>query len=172
MLRIWVPFAGAPVPVTSTLELMSISSLSHQVLVRQGSNSNGCTVAERRSVDFLVDGQSLLQALAKIDGGHADFMGCLVKGFPEQNKAAAASLLLSEPPNTESGRVLLYICPECGDIGCGAYSTKISKVNSAYVWESFAYENGYEEPRIIESFEPLCFDASEYEKAILQATTL
>lgn len=162
----WVAFS------TDSLERMSISTLSHQELYRQGSNSNGCTVAERRSVDFLVDGQSLLQALVKIDGGHADFMGCLVKGFPEQNKKSAATLLLSEPPDTGRGRVLLYICPECGDIGCGAYAVRITKNDSAYVWESFAYENGYEEPRIIESLGPLCFEKSAYEKAVLQATAL
>lgn len=151
---------------------MSTSTLSYQELYRPGSNRNGCTVAERRSVDFLIDGQSLLQVLVKIDGGHADFMGCLVNGFPEQNKKSAAALLLSAPPDTDSGRVLLYICPECGDIGCGAYAVRVTKNDSSYVWDSFAYENGYEEPRIIESFGPLCFEKSAYEKTVLQKTAL
>jgi hypothetical protein len=151
---------------------MDISTLAHQELFRPGSASGGCTVAERCSSDFLIDDQSLLSLLVKCDGGHADFMGCLVKGFPEQNAKAAATLLLKAPPETDSGRVLLYICPECGDIGCGAYSVQLAKNDFSYIWECFAYENGYEEPRIIKGVGPFMFRKQEYESAIRHAAAL
>jgi len=151
---------------------MDTSTLTHQELHRRGSGANGCIVTERYSTDFLVDGQSLLQTLVKNDGGHSDFIGCFVKGYPEQNANAVAALLLQAPPETETGRVLLYICPECGDIGCGAYSVSISGSNFGYLWESFAYENGYEETRIIEGVGPFFFEKEAYENAIRQAAAI
>jgi hypothetical protein len=42
---------------------------------------NGATVAHRDSVDFLIDGESLLARLVEGYGGHGDFMGCLVHGL-------------------------------------------------------------------------------------------
>ena len=149
---------------------MHISSLSHQELYRKGSSMNGCTTAERYSADFLVDGQSLLQLLTNTKSGQADYMGCFVKGYPKQNNKAVAALLLKAPPETASGRVFLYTCPECGDIGCGAYTARVSKTPFGYVWESFAYENGYEEPEVIESLDPIFFEKDAYEEAIHQAT--
>lgn len=59
---------------------MNVSTLTHQELYRPSRNCNGCSVVERRSADFVVDGGSLLQALVKADGGHTDFMGVLCKG--------------------------------------------------------------------------------------------
>jgi hypothetical protein len=151
---------------------MNISALTHQQLFRPGSESNGCTVAERYSADFLIDGESLLHTLVKIDGGHADYMGCFVKGFAEAAAKAVAMLLLQAPPDSASGRVLLYICPECGDIGCGAYSVRIEKTNIGYSWGDFAYENGYEEPRVINGAGPFFFERSAYESAISGAAAL
>ena len=148
---------------------MHTTILSHQALFRAGSESNGCTVAERTSSDFLINGESLLHAIVKADGGHDDFMGCFVKGFNAQNETTARKLkLLTEPKNP----VLLYICPECGDIGCGAYSAQIVKTDSGYIWENFAYENGYEEPRIIENIGPFLFEPRAYEAAIDRAAVL
>jgi len=151
---------------------MDTSILTHQELHRCGSSANGCTVTERFSTDFLIDGLSLLQTLVTIDGEHTDFMGCFVRGYPEQNANAVAALLLQAPPETETGRVLLYTCPECGDIGCGAYSVSISGSNFGYMWESFAYENGYEDTRIIKGVGPFFFEKGAYEDAIRQAAAL
>lgn len=151
---------------------MDTFTLSHTELHRRGSSSNGITVAERYSADFLVNGQSLLGTIVSSHGGHADFMGCFVKGYPDQNKAAAAVLLLEAPPDSKSGRVLLYICPECGDLGCGAYAARVSKSSAGYVWDSFAYENGYEEPHLVEGVGSFFFEREAYEKAIRSASAL
>ena len=148
---------------------MDTSSLTFQQLFRPGSASNGCTVAERLSIDFQINERSLLNALVMAAGDHSDFMGCFVKGFPEQNKLSNSRLLLREPAETESGRILLYICPECGDIGCGAYAVSVSQNDDCFTWDSFAYENGFEEPQIIDGVGPFTFEKHAYEAAINDA---
>ena len=158
---------------TLQLEHMANSTLSHQPLVRIGSSSsNGCTTVERISSDFLIDGVSLLDALVKIDGGHSDFMGCFVQGFPDENRRMMEKLVLRGKSDTERGGVLLYVCPECGDIGCGAYSARVTRTESGYTWEDFAYENGYEEPRVIQSIGPFHFGCDEYESALYRASSV
>jgi hypothetical protein len=66
----------------------------------------------------------------------------------------------------DSGRRLIYVCPECADVGCGAYGCHITKEGDFYVWGGFAYENGYEELYLIEGVGPYRFLASEHKKVI------
>jgi len=120
----------------------------------------------------MVGGTSLLRALVQVDGGHADFRGCFAKGYPDANRQALAKLKLEADPDTARGGVLLYICPECGDLGCGAYSVLVKKNDAGYVWESFAYENGYEAPKLVGGIGPFLFSAETYEAALNQAAAL
>ncbi|WP_223113160.1 hypothetical protein [Pseudomonas syringae] len=145
---------------------MDISSLSSQRLFRPGSSLNGCSTVERLSIDFLINECSLLDALVSAAGGHSDFMGCFVKGFTESNSVSKSRLLLREHTEIESDRVLLYMCPECGDIGCGAYSVCVRQSDECFTWDLFAYENGYEEPQIIAGIGPFIFERHAYEAAI------
>jgi hypothetical protein len=39
-----------------------------------------------------------------------------------------------------SGRRLLYICPECGEIGCGAVTVQIEKKGDEIIWSDFRFE--------------------------------
>jgi len=98
-------------------------------------------------------------------------MGCFVRGFPDQNLATLAALLGTKDPDTEDGRVLVYVCPECGDIGCGAYALRIERAADTVRWFDFAYVNGYEEPVPV-SLSPLEFDAKEYEQAVTAACAI
>lgn len=146
--------------------------LSHTVLIRLGTSSGTTTSQARQSVDFIVNGVSLLAAIVKADGGHADLMGCIVRGFPEQNVRAVRRLTCVELPDSESGRVLLYICPECGDIGCGAYGAYVERAGGAFIWRDFAYENGYEDPKPVEGIGPYTFESAKYEDEISRAGAL
>ena len=148
---------------------MAITALSHWLVVRAGSSSSK---VERTFADFLVNGESLLHALVKVDGGHADFMSCFVQGLADENRRTAEKLLLSAEPDTERGGVLLYVCPECGDIACGAYSARVTRTLSGYAWHDFAYENGYEAPRLIEGVGPFHFALHEYEHALRLASAV
>ena len=147
------------------------NELSYKLLFRPGSAGSTSTT-ERTSADFLIDGESLLRILVQEDGGHGDLMGVLVHGYPESNADVAMQLRLQVAPPSHSERVLLYICPECGDIGCGAYSAMVNRDEEIYTWKDFFYENGYEDPRSLETVGPFLFEASQYEAAILSASAL
>lgn len=47
-------------------------------------------------------------------------------------------------PDLPSARVALYVCPECGDLGCGAVGALVERVAGKVVWRSFALENNYD----------------------------
>ena len=98
-------------------------------------------------------------------------MGCFVYGQSDSNQKAKDRLLSAAPSETEEGRVLLYICPECGDIGCGAYAARIRKQTTTVEWHDFAYENGYEAGRSIPEVGPFIFDAKDYERVISKAAS-
>lgn len=150
---------------------MQISVLAHTQLHREGSSANGCTVAERLSSDFLINGESLLSLFASSGFlGHTDFMGCFVSGFPESNRQNADLLLLRQKPALESGRIILYMCPECGDLGCGALTAFVDQNLDTYTWHGFAYENGYESPRECQDLGPFLFEKAQYENAIVSAS--
>lgn len=151
---------------------MDISSLTFQQMLRPGSDLKGCTVAERCSIDFLINQRSLLDTLVTAGSDYADYMSCFVKGFCEANSRSSARLLLREPAGTESGRVLLYACPECGDISCGGYSVHVSQTDNRFTWHAFAYENGYEEPVIIDGVGPYTFEKQAYEATLNKAEWL
>ncbi len=141
-------------------------SLTLRKLTRTGSASPGATRVARESIDFVIDGNSLLDLLVKADGGHNDFMGCFVSGFAIENHRKAVQLVGDTEPDTEEGRYLLYVCPECGDIGCGAYGAKLKVTEHGAEWFDFAYENGYEPGRTLPTVGPFFFSRTEYTKVL------
>jgi hypothetical protein len=151
---------------------MSFAKLSHVKLHRPGSAVNGATKIQRESADFLVNGESLLAHLIKMSGGHGDFMGCFVHGFAEAKAQALRELLLEVDTSSKQRRVGIYICPECGDIGCGRFSVMVERCADAVIWSEFAYENDYEDLLIFEEMRPFRFLSSQYEAAIRQSAEI
>jgi len=143
-------------------------SLEIEVLFRKGDERTH----ESYSSNFIIDGIDLLNTLVESEYTHNDFLGCFTRGWDKLNLHSKKQLLLLEKAEMDSGRCLIYICPECADVGCGAYGCHIKKDGDFYIWENFAYENGYEEPRIIEGVGPYRFKASEYKSAIEFANAL
>src|SRR4026208_1110056 len=82
--------------------------------IRQGAE----TRKHRDYLDFVIDGRSLGDLLG---AAQSDLIGRLgwgdLRGYDYQFKR---QLLLESPSELETGRQLLYVCPECGDVGCGA----------------------------------------------------
>ena len=118
--------------------------LEHVLRHRRGFASGGISVAERHSLDFVINGQSVMEMLNRARQIASDNIGCFVVGFADENRQAAARLLLEDAPDSPTGRVLLYTCAECGDIGCGAYTVRVSKEDGRWVWGDYAWENGDE----------------------------
>jgi hypothetical protein len=142
--------------------------LNFSILHRKGSDNT----RESFSSDFVVGELSLLDILSKSEGGHSDFLGCFARGWDKLNLHSKKQLLLLSAPEIDSGRRLIYVCPECADVGCGAYGCEIKKEGGFYIWEKFAYENGYEEPHIIDGVGPYRFEILDYEKTIHRASEL
>ncbi|WP_448547977.1 hypothetical protein [Thalassotalea fusca] len=65
-------------------------------------------------------------------------------GVLSVNKKFVNQLLLNETSELESGRVPIYVCNCCGDLGCGALTVKIEFIDGFFVWSDFGYENNYE----------------------------
>lgn len=97
--------------------------------------SGGSGKTWREYLDFVVDGQSLQDL---IDPG--DLIGCL-GWLPEKEDANFVDrLLLKKPSILGNDRHLIYICPECGDVDCGAISVQIYKSCHEFIWSNFGFE--------------------------------
>jgi hypothetical protein len=62
-------------------------------------------------------------------------------------------------------RILLYVCADCGDLGCGALTAKISFNENSVIWSDFAYENSNEMLENYPEIGPFEFDKSLYSQA-------
>ncbi len=66
----------------------------------------------------------------------------------------------------------MYVCPECGDLGCGAISAVIEQVEDKIIWRDFGYQNNYLDEIIFDDYESIntiVFNKVEYENAIKSA---
>lgn len=114
-----------------------MNSLTLQKATRRISTNQ----APRDYFDFFISGKSLRTIL---DIENAD----LITAFGwSTNKKYERHLLnvfrLKEKSQIESGRIMIYVCPECGDIDCGAITAVIKDRGLTIVWSDFAYETNY-----------------------------
>ena len=125
---------------------------------------------ERFTVDFLVNGQSLYELLS----AHSfDLVGRFWQGDRAWNEESANIFLTKQSADLENGRTMLYVCPECGDIGCGAITVTIIKSDNSYTWTEFGYENNYDSQMMdLDSYRaigPFRFQFDEYCEVIEKA---
>jgi hypothetical protein len=55
-----------------------------------------------------------------------------------------ADTLTSDVLIGNADRVALFVCPECGDLACGAITALVSRNDHRVQWSDFAYDYGYE----------------------------
>lgn len=124
----------------------------------------------REYLDFVVDRRSLLDML-----GGLDLAGCFGWGEAEEQQRAAEQLLLRSPSELSPGRVPLYVCPECGDLECGAVTVHVERTNDSFVWSDFAMEGGPDSPPTRyskwQSLGPFAFNKTEYWHVLQTART-
>ena len=116
--------------------------------------------------DFCIDGKSLRPRLRFRDNSWAEHRGLLGRFDGKTDNIVSEELRTGRSTTLESGRVPLYVCPICADVGCGAVTTRITKSGDTVVWDDFTHETGIDDvyppyplnPRI--KFQ---FDASSYE---------
>ena len=115
---------------------------------------------ERDFLDFVVDGQSLFDVV----GRKLDSVSCLA-WFPaiDESVRQAERLLLRQPAELADGRRSLYVCGECGDLGCGAITVVVQEDGDKIVWSEFGRQNDRDEE--LDRFDdvgPFVFNKNQY----------
>jgi hypothetical protein len=141
------------------------SILELRSLVREGVQyPDGPFKSERHFFDFVVDGQSLWEALGK----RRDMVSVLCVEYAKGATANVISrLLLSEKADFPNDRRSLFVCSECGGLDCGAITAVIERQGETFTWRAFGYENNYEDKLSLDTYNtvgPFAFDATEYDK--------
>ena len=66
---------------------------------------------------------------------------------------------------------MIYVCPECGDIGCGAITAQVEESDGFMIWRDFGYENNYDPstPDLKKYTEvgPFWFEAAQYRQTLM-----
>ncbi|MFG2126707.1 oxidoreductase [Streptomyces sp. NPDC048751] len=127
--------------------------------------ADGGVQVHRDFLDFIVDGRPLLFRLSDLDA-----VSPLASDVPPAIfTAQVRALLLEADPPLPGGRYVVYGCPECEDLGCGAVTTLIERHGDDYVWRDFAWQtdehadldlNGYH------GLGPFHFRGDEYRAAL------
>jgi hypothetical protein len=139
-------------------------------LIRAGvRHANGTSKSERHFLDFVVNGQSLWETLGK----RYDMVSILCAEYVADETAKAVNrLLLREKAHLPNDRRPLFVCSECGDLGCGAITIVIEKRSETITWKTFGYENTYEDKVWLDEYStvgPFTFNATAYERTVLEA---
>lgn len=137
-----------------------MNSLILHKTIRQGSSNK----TERHYFDYFVSGQSLLKLLG------VDSYDLITPVCPNMTtdfeKDLVNEILLRKKASLETGRIMLYVCPECADIDCGAITANIKDLGDKIVWKEFGYETGY--GGVTEEYlniDPIEFERQNYFKA-------
>ncbi|MDL5204981.1 oxidoreductase [Streptomyces sp. ALI-76-A] len=127
--------------------------------------ADGGYQVHRDFVDFIVDGRPLLFELSDLDA-----VSPLASDIPPALfTTQVRTLLLEAPAPLPGGRFVVYGCPECADLGCGAVTAVIARDGDDYVWRDFAWQtdehadlelNGYH------GIGPFRFRGAEYRAAL------
>lgn len=90
----------------------------------------------RDFMDFIVDGRPLLFQLTDLDA-----VSPLASDVPPAIFTAhVRTLLVDAAAPLEGGRCVIYGCPECEDIRCGAVTAVIERDGDDIVWRDFAWQ--------------------------------
>lgn len=127
--------------------------------------ANGDFQIHRDFLDFIVDGRPLLFQLSDLDA-----VSPLASDVPPAIFTAQVRSLLgeSEAP-LPGGRYVIYGCPECEDLACGAVTAVIERDGDDFIWRDFAWQteeavdlrlNGYH------GIGPFRFRGAEYRAAL------
>jgi hypothetical protein len=116
----------------------------------------------RDYLDFVIDGQPLSEKL----GG--DLASCLGWFAPTENTKAVHRLLLREPADLLNNRRSLYVCPECGDLDCGAITAMIERIGDRIIWRDFAFQRRDGQGTPAKDYEGVsfAFDRAQYNQAM------
>jgi len=137
-----------------------MDTLEHRWQTRQG---EGRSKHERKYVDFIVSGRPLSEVFQTVDMDMVSMLGWISNVGYETR--IVQELLKDVPAELKTGRTILYGCPQCGDIDCGAITAEILDLGDRIVWRNFGHETNYSgiDFEGYEHFEQFEFDKAQYE---------
>ena len=139
---------------------METSNLELKWKKREGGSGR----TPREFLDFVIDGESLSE---KIGG---DLVSCLGWFDPKENEKAVNRIMLKADSELSDNRYLLYVCPECGDISCGAVTAVIERIDDNIIWRDFGFQNDYEgNIKLIKEVDKFVFDRAHYRNVLRSA---
>lgn len=98
--------------------------------------ASGACQTHRDFMDFIVDGKPLLFQLCDLDA-----VSPLASDVPPAILLAEVrTLLLDTPTRLAGGRCVIYACPECQSLECGAVTAVIERDGADIVWRDFAWQ--------------------------------
>src|SRR5579864_7560198 len=118
------------------------ASISFAPAFRRGEKyKDGSYRSERKFLDVIVNGSSLWERLGK----QHDMVSALCADFAASETLRAVDrLLLKAEADLPNDRRSLFICAECGDLGCGAVTVSVRRIGAKVLWSDFGFENDYE----------------------------
>ncbi|MEV3853624.1 oxidoreductase [Streptomyces sp. NPDC050095] len=135
--------------------------------------ANGDYQVHRDFVDFIVDGRPLLFQLSDLDA-----VSPLAADIPPAIFTDhVRSLLLEAEAPLAHGRYVIYGCPECEGLECGAVTAVIERADDGsddFVWRDFAWQTDEEADLELNGYHgigPFRFRGAEYRTALGQLLT-
>ena len=127
--------------------------------------ANGVFQVHRDFVDFIVDGRPLLFQLSDLDA-----VSPLASDVPPAIFTAhVRSLLLEADAPLPGGRYVIYGCPDCADLACGAVTAAIARDGDDYIWQDFAWQTDEQADLELNGYHgigPFRFQGDEYRAAL------
>jgi hypothetical protein len=105
----------------------------------------------------------------------ADFIPSLGWFIVEEQLSTIERLRRKMPSELARNRTILCICPECGDLGCGAITVCVEGGAGVVEWKDFAIQNNYEDVIHRQGFEgigPFTFDGAQYHALFTRVRSL
>jgi hypothetical protein len=119
----------------------SVLTLEPAVLRRTFIDGNVTRHPESHYLDWVVDGQSLHERIPLARGLttalNRAWLPTVVDAIEELHARRQAEGLGPD-------RIALYVCGECGDLGCGAVTATLTAASDTITWSDFAWDNGHE----------------------------
>jgi hypothetical protein len=136
-------------------------------LVEAVRTASGDDRHERRFLDFAFDGTPMYAAVLATG---SDMITPIWLDHDEWSRAAMRRLLGEMPPDAPHGRVAIYACAECADLGCGALTVTVARHDGLVAWCDWGYQNSYEDGfTAIAGFADVSFDEVQYEQTLRAA---
>jgi hypothetical protein len=130
----------------------------------------------RRFLDFCVDDLALYPVVVAAGYGNVSPLWTGLSAATELESNRAIDRLLGQAaPDAPMGRVSVYVCPERGDLGCGAITVRLGLSVTSVTWSAWGYQRDYEDevhPLESEVLVDMTFDRAQYESALVAAWPL